>query len=242
MAKKQKVKKAESALQTRLGATVRSYRQRLGITQEELAWRAGMHRTYLADIERGARNITLRSVANLAQALQVSVEGLLLHTNGAEGSPGQRDADGSLGEILLVEDNPDDVELTRRAFAHAKITNPVRVMRDGEEALQYLFGSGRYTNRAIVMPQLVLLDLGLPKIPGTEVLRQMKTSRAFRDIPVVILTDSRKDENIMECSRLGAAHYIIKPVEFESFARVTSQMDFHWILRRPEASVPSNPG
>jgi CheY-like chemotaxis protein/DNA-binding XRE family transcriptional regulator len=233
VAKKQKVPKGRPTLQTRLGAAVRTHRQRLGITQEELAWRANIHRTYLADIERGVRNVTLRSVSNLAHALQLTVEGLLVQARDPGSLPGES---GALAEILLVEDNPDDAELVLRAFRHARITNPVRVLRDGMEALDYLFGGRRPSGPAGRLPQLVLLDLNLPKVSGTEVLRQIKASRQIREIPVVILTDSRRDENIMECSRLGAANYIVKPVEFESFARVTSRLNFTWTLLPPETT------
>lgn len=220
-------------MQARLGATVRTYRQQLGITQEELAWRADMHRTYLADIERGARNITLRSIANLAHALQLSVEGLLFHARGASDLLAHADTTRNLGEILIIEDNAQDSELTMRAFRHARIANPVTVLGDGAEALEYLFQTGRHARRAAGLPQLVLLDLGLPNVPGVEVLRQMRAHRQTRDIPVVVLTASRHDTSILECSRLGAADYIVKPLEFTSFANVTSRLEFNWTLRPP---------
>jgi len=232
VAKKEKVPKAERALQDRLGATVRTCRQNLGITQEELAWRADMHRTYLADIERGARNVTLRSIANLAKALQLSVEGLLFQPDQAGGLPGEIRA---AGEILLVEDNPADLELTLRAFQQARLTNPVASVGDGQEALEYLFRTGSHAKRPGGPPQLVLLDLGLPKVSGQEVLQQIKTSPQTKDIPVVILTVSHRDSTILECSRLGAAGYIVKPVGFESFALTASRLNFRWSLVQPPA-------
>lgn len=237
MAKKKKVPNDDTALQSRLGAAVRSHRQHLGITQEELAWRANMHRTYLADIERGGRNITLRRIANLAHALQLSVEGLLFQSSGAGGLVGPGDKTSGSGDILLVEDNPEDVELTMRAFTRTKITNPVRVVRDGEEALEFLFRRGRYALRPPGLPELVMLDLGLPKVPGLEVLRQIKADPQLRAVPVVILTVSHRDEHILESSQLGASNYIIKPVEFEKFVQVTNKLDFHWCMSRaPEPS------
>lgn len=242
VAKKQKVLKNAPALQNRLGATVRKFRQDLGITQEELAWRADMHRSYLADIERGGRNITLRSIENLAQALQLSAERLLQHTRSTDVVSGSSDPASVSGEVLFVEDNPADVELTLRAFRHAKFTNVITVARDGVEALEYLFRIGRYAKRTGDQPQLVLLDLGLPRVSGLEVLRQMRSNESTRAIPVVVLTVSRQDANIMECSRLGAASYIVKPVEFGSFARVTSKLNFHWTLSPPETAGRSKPG
>lgn len=211
---------------------MKAYRQKLGITQEELAWRADMHRTYLADIERGAHNITLRSIANLARALQLSVEGLLFHTPGTS-PPISIDAAPAAGEILLVEDNAADVELALRAFRRAKFTNAITVARDGAEALEYLFPASQRAKRAAGQPQMVLLDLDLPKVSGLEVLRQMRANKATKALPVVVLTVSRQNAHIIECSRLGAANYIVKPIEFESFARVTSQLDFHWTLSPP---------
>src|ERR1700730_187306 len=127
-------------LKTLLGSAIRSERLVRKISQEELASRAGLHRTYVSDVERGARNPSLESVEKLAQALELSVSGLF-----------QRATDGKetkqLGEILLVEDNPIDVQLTLRAFEKAHIKNPVHVVRDGVEALDFVFGSSPYTHR-----------------------------------------------------------------------------------------------
>src|SRR6185312_4166243 len=151
----------EVSLQVRLGNAIRLHRLKLGITQEELAWRADMHRTYVADIERGGRNVTLRSVGHLANALQVSVADLL-STNQElwETDPLPVSADGeSTGEILLVEDNSTDAQLVVRAFTRARLTNPVKVVVDGEEALDYLNRTGSGGDRQSRPPQLVLLDL-----------------------------------------------------------------------------------
>ena len=147
-------------LKTLLGSAIRSERLVLKISQEELASRAGLHRTYVSDVERGARNPSLESVEKLARALELSVSTLF-----------QRATDGEetkqLGEILLVEDNPIDVQLTLRAFEKAHIRNPVHVARDGAEALDFVFGSGPYAHRAeIEPPQIILLDLNLPKKRG----------------------------------------------------------------------------
>jgi CheY-like chemotaxis protein/DNA-binding XRE family transcriptional regulator len=219
-----------------MGAVIRAHRRRLGVTQEELAWRADIHRTYLADIERGGRNITMRSIANLARALEMSV-GELLEQSGAPGVESAGRFPG-VGEILLVEDNPADVALTLRAFKRAKFTNPVKVVTDGQAALDYLFRAGRYTRREASLPLLILLDLNLPKISGLEVLRRIKGCQLTGEIPVVVLTISPADEHILECNRLGAVNYIIKPVDFDNFHRITPALDMQWALLRPGARRP----
>ncbi|MEO6996267.1 MAG: response regulator [Lacunisphaera sp.] len=222
----------EMSLQMRLGAAIRLHRLKLGITQEELAWRAEMHRTYVAEIERGGRNVTLRSVGHLASALQVSVAELLSakqEFEEREMPSGSTDGE-STGEILLVEDNSTDAQLLVRAFTRAHLTNPVKVVADGEEALDYLNGTGGYLGRVARPPQLVLLDLTLPKVSGMEVLRLMKKNKATRQIPVVVLTGSLHDRNIIECGRLGAENYIVKPVEFGAFSRITSALNLAWTL------------
>jgi CheY-like chemotaxis protein/DNA-binding XRE family transcriptional regulator len=210
-------------LQVRLGAAIKAHRRQLGVTQEELAWRADLHRTYLADIERGSRNITLRSVANLARALETSVESLL----SAASLAGKT---GGMGEVLLVEDNADDAELTLRAFRQANFSNPIKVVKTGREALDYLLCRGRYAGRHPLAPQLVLLDLNLPDLSGQEVLKEIKSHRATKHLPVVVLTISRDDRNIIECGRLGADNYIIKPVDFQNFSKITPKLNLHWAL------------
>ncbi len=240
VAKKQKDPKDERSLQVRLGTAIRMHRQQLGITQEELAWRADMHRTYVADIERGGRNVTLRSVGHLANALKVSVADLLSSNYGAVEAPTKASDADRLGEILLVEDNATDAELVVRAFKQVRMTNPVKVVRDGKEAIDYLNRTGDYLGFKGPLPQLVLLDLNLPLIPGIEVLREIKKNKSTRQIPVVVLTVSQHDRNIIECGRLGAENYIIKPVEFENFSRITSALNLHWTLVTGQLVSPSS--
>ncbi len=220
-----------------MGTTIRKHRRQLGITQEELAWRADLHRTYIADIERGGRNVTLRSVANLAKALRVSVDTLLTGADVAVGGGAGASGQGGPGEVLLVEDSPADVELTLRAFKLAQFANPVRVVRDGEEALEYLFASGRHAERRdAALPQMVLLDLMLPGLSGIEVLRRLREHGPTKDLPVVVLTGSRQDRNIIECARLGASNYLIKPVSFEMFCEVASRLRHRWVLLGPDGA------
>lgn len=223
-------------LQARFGAAIKSHRLRLGVTQEELAWRADLHRSYLADIERGGRNVTLCSIVNLAKALQITLADLLSHGLDLGIVNPYTEPETGLGEILLVEDNLADVEMTLLAFKRAKFANPVKVVRDGKAALDFLFCKGRYAKRRSNPPQLILLDLELPKISGLEVLRQIKNSKLTQGIPVVVLSGSQQDASIIECGQLGAANYIVKPVVFESFSKVTPELGLHWTLVRPLAA------
>ena len=131
--------------------------------------------------------------------------------------------------ILLVEDSPADVELTLRAFKRRKLSNPVAVARDGEEALDYIHRRGAFGAGAPV-PGLILLDLRLPKVDGLEVLRQLKEHPVYRNVPVVVLTTSGEDRDVARSYELGAASYIVKPVEFEKFQEVVERIDLYWIV------------
>jgi len=133
--------------------------------------------------------------------------------------------------ILLVEDNPDDVELTLRAFHKANLANDVRVARDGEEALDYLFARGPHQGRDPDSdPHLVLLDLKLPKVDGLEVLRQLRGDERTRGLPVVVLTSSQEERDVVESYRLGANSYVRKPVDFHEFTEATNQLGLYWLV------------
>jgi CheY-like chemotaxis protein len=134
-------------------------------------------------------------------------------------------------EILLVEDDASDAELTLRALKTGHIANQVFVARDGAEALEFFFGEETHPLREIgVAPKVILLDLKLPKVDGLEVLRRLKTDERTRHIPVVVLTGSREEPDIAQAYRLGANSYIVKPVDFEAFARAVSEVGLHWVL------------
>jgi len=140
-------------------------------------------------------------------------------------------------EILLVEDNPQDAELALRALRHANIANHITLARDGVEALEILFGDSAEGTRAA--PKVVLLDLKLPKIDGLEVLKKIKTDPRTKLIPVVVLTSSREQNDIVESYRLGVNSYIVKPVDFERFADAVQKAGLYWLLLNQPPEVKS---
>ena len=134
-------------------------------------------------------------------------------------------------EILLVEDNPNDAELALYALNKNRVANHIEVVRDGAEALDYLFCVGAYAHRRIENgPKVVLLDLKLPKVDGLDVLRRIKADPRTRLIPVVVLTSSREERDIVESYQLGVNSYIVKPVDFEQFTEAVRQLGLYWML------------
>lgn len=134
-------------------------------------------------------------------------------------------------EILLVEDNPTDAELAMRALKKAKLANNLLWVDDGAKALDFIFGSGEYSGRQVQNgPKVIMLDLRLPKVDGMEVLRRIKNDERTRTIPIVVLTSSKEDRDVAECYALGVNSYISKPVEFDEFAKVVSELGFYWLL------------
>lgn len=133
-------------------------------------------------------------------------------------------------EILLVEDNPNDAELSLYALRKHRIANRVHHSRDGAEAIDYLFGEGAYRGKNIEeTPKVVLLDLKLPKVDGLAVLKRIKSDPRTRHIPVVILTSSSEERDIVNCYRLGANSYLVKPIDFEQFSESVRQLGFYWV-------------
>lgn len=133
--------------------------------------------------------------------------------------------------ILLVEDNPDDVELTLRALKNNNIKNKVIVVNDGAEALDFLFGKGKYSDRNLSeMPAVILLDLKLPKISGLEVLQQIRENEITKLLPVVILTSSKEEQDLISSYSLGANSYIRKPVDFKQFTEAVQNLKLYWLL------------
>jgi two-component system response regulator len=134
-------------------------------------------------------------------------------------------------EILLVEDNPNDAELTLRALKKNNLANRVMHAKDGAEALEFLFAEDVYAGRSVEKtPKVILLDLKLPKVNGIEVLERIKGDERTKSIPVVVLTSSREESDLTRCYELGVNSYIVKPVEFENFVKAISDLGFYWLL------------
>ena len=134
-------------------------------------------------------------------------------------------------EVLLVEDNPNDAELTMRALRKRNLANKLFHAKDGAEALDFVFAQGPFVHRRVENgPKVVLLDLKLPKVDGLEVLRRIKSDERTKKIPVVVMTSSREDKDLDTCYENGVNGYVVKPVEFEDFCRAVSELGFYWLL------------
>ena len=132
-------------------------------------------------------------------------------------------------EILLVEDNPLDAELTLRGLKEEKLANNITWVKDGQQALDYLFGTGAHAGRNGVVPRLVLLDLKMPRVDGIDVLRAIKSNESTRRIPVVIMTSSEEESDVVKSYDLGVNSYLVKPIDFKSLADVARQAGFYWL-------------
>jgi two-component system, response regulator len=142
-------------------------------------------------------------------------------------------------DILMVEDNPDDEQLTLRALSKHHLANKIQVVRDGQEALDYVFCKGQYAERKITdRPNVILLDIKLPLIDGIEVLRQIKADERTKTIPIVMLTSSHEERDLVETYRLGVNSYIVKPVDFDQFTESARVLGMYWLLlnRPPKAA------
>lgn len=226
----------EADVRTSFATAVRWWRKKHGITQEQLAERADLHRTYISDVERGARNLSLESINKLAIALEVSVATLF----GA--APVQSEEtpawDGRFVEILMVEDSPEDVDLALRAFKQARFANRIHVVSDGMDALDFLFGRGQFVQRSgAAVPQMILLDLSLPRLGGLELLRRLKAHPRTESIPVVVLTGSSFERDLADCRQLGVKTYINKPVNLLRLCEVTPQLQLDWALCKPRGTL-----
>ena len=133
-------------------------------------------------------------------------------------------------DILLVEDNASDAELAMRALRKGKLANGITWVKDGAEALEFIFRDGAYAGRPDQLPRLILLDLKLPKVDGIEVLRRIKSDERAKTIPVVVLTSSAEERDIVESYKLGVNSYVVKPVEFEQFSETVAKAGFYWML------------
>ena len=220
------------------GAEVKRRRTGLGMSQEQLAERADLHRTYVSDVEGGKRNPSLASIGRLAKALGTSLATVFSSVESTYIPFGIEAAgQGQVLDIVLIEDSPQDIELTRSAFEHSRLANQLTVLRDGNEALEFLFRQGKYADQPFLSQNtVVLLDLHLPKVDGLEILRRMRADDRTRSVPVVILTASRRDEHIRQAMQLGANSYIVKPVDFNGLNEVGSKLSLRWALLQAESA------
>jgi CheY-like chemotaxis protein/DNA-binding XRE family transcriptional regulator len=225
-------------IEKQFGTAVKKWREKLALSQDDLAKRADLHRTYICDIERGARNVSLKNVQKLATALAIPLATLFADLNGkSAAAPMTTDQQ---VDILIVEDDVNDVTLTMHAFEKWGLRNRIYIVHDGAAAMDFVFGSGAFAHRSpIDQPQVILLDLHLPKIDGLELLRRMKADPRTSSIPVIILTGSKDSRDITECRRMGVENYIVKPVDFQSFSEVSLQLNLQWILTKPAAPSAS---
>ncbi|HEX5398127.1 MAG TPA: response regulator [Verrucomicrobiae bacterium] len=228
-------------VKSRFGSSVRFWRNQLGISQEDLAERADVHRTYICDVERGSRNVSLEIIEKLAQALEVSTATLFQSHRASEeeaDNPVSGLTPKELVKILFVEDNGDDAAMTLWALKRTNLANDIQLVRDGAAALDFLFCTGQFAHRRPGdLPQLILLDLNLPKVSGLEVLRRIKAHPQTRAIPVVVLTMSSRSQDVTESQRLGAKAYIVKPVDLHNFGKVVPKLNLHWAVVKPAGGV-----
>lgn len=231
-----------SEIRTLFATSLRKWRSRRGFSQEELAERADLHRTYISDVERGARNLSLESIDKLARALEISVSTMFTSQDPtAAGDAAPPTPGHELVEVILIEDNTDDVDMALSAFKKARFANTVRVVRDGGEAAELFFGKGALANHAREgRQQLILLDLNLPKVSGVELLRRFKADLRTRPIPVVVLTISDRDADLAECRRLGAQAFISKPLNLQGLTTVTPELSLVWALIKPNVGVAAS--
>ena len=224
-------------LQKQFGASVRAARGRLDISQEELAERAGLHRTYVCDIERGARNVSLKSIEKIARALGVSLAELFLAAEAAPESDGTKVCCPAVVDILFAEAEPGHAEMATQALRSLNFHNRIHTVHDGAAALDFLFRTGAYAEfQPASRPQMILLDLTLPKVSGLDVLKRVKTDARTRSIPVVVLAESKLDRNIPLSEQAGADAYIVKPLDFQNLTEVASRLNLHWALLKTPAT------
>ena len=224
-------------IEKQFGTAVKKWRDKLDLSQEELAKRAGLHRTYICDIERGARNVSLKNVQKLSDALSVPLSTLLADLD-IKTSTAPMTLDQQV-DILVVEDAVNDSKLTSHAFKQWGLRNRMYLVHDGAAAINFLFCTGSFAHRNPAdLPQVILLDLHLPKVSGLEVLRRIKADPRTNSIPVIALSGSKDSGDIAECRRLGVENYILKPVDFQSFSEISLKLNLQWILMKP-ADLPA---
>jgi two-component system, response regulator len=217
---------------SRFGSAIRAHRKRLGFSQEELADRSGLHRTYITDVERGVRNVTMESMCKLIGALDVPFTTIFndMEQTGErrDGTGGSSRASGKAVEILLVEDNPTHADHILQALKKHGVINRVLSVHSGEEALRVLQQDGGSA------PDMILLDLTLTESSSVEVVRRLRSSERTRSIPVVLLLDPDADPGHVEHVRSELTGAISKPVDFAEFSSLMPKFGFSWLLMEHE--------
>lgn len=224
--------------QARFGSVVRSQRLSAGFSQEELAHRSGLHRTYVTDVERGARNPSLNSIKKLSGALGVSLSELFRLVEGGElpaqlpGGPGdsREILHQRFAEILIADNEPGEIDSTLKALKEKNLANTVHFARDGTDALDFVFCTGPYKKRDILHPpELIVLDLKLDKVDGVEVLDRIRQNPITKSVPVVALV-SQSGQDIGRAQQLGISDVIVKPLDFQKLVTAVSQTGLSWAL------------
>jgi two-component system, response regulator len=224
--------------QARFGSVVRSQRLSAGFSQEELAHRSGLHRTYVTDVERGARNPSLNSIKKLSGALGVSLSDLFRLVEGGDPASQPLNSTGDQGgswrkanvEILVVANDPGEVESTQNALKENNVTNAVHFVRDGSEALDFVFCTGPFKKRDVLHPpDAVVLDLKLDNVGGLEVLDRIRQNPITKSVPVIALV-SQPNQDIAKAQVLGISDFIVKPLDFSKLVRAISKTGLAWRL------------
>ena len=226
-------------LKSLFASAVRQRRHELGVTQEELAWRAGLHRTYLANVESGTRNLSLQSIGKLARGLDLSLTGLferMEKSSKATASDGDYSLLAKPVDILLIDHSSASIEATLKAFQEAKFVNHVHVVHDAATVLDFLLSPRRgRASPTVVRPHLILLDLALPKGAGIKLLQRIRSDPRTGNIPIIALMTVRRDKEIEECQRLGVDEFILQPLSFRSLSEITPRLKLNWALLKESA-------
>lgn len=225
------------------GLVVKELRRERSMSQEELANRSDLHRTYITDIEHGSRNVSIKNIIKIANAMSVSLHDLFSRVERysqsglklvTQNQPVEKHYHRPPVEILLVEDDQSYVELTLHELQKAKISNLIHVVRNGEEALQFLFGFNPAKNEEEHSPKVILLDLYIPLIDGFDLLEHIRKNKKTKDIPVVIITSSTSEIDKERCRQLGIEDYLTKPINIVQFEEVMNRLGFHWLILEKE--------
>lgn len=214
------------------------------MSQEELAALSGLHRTYITDIERGTRNVSLINIERIARAVGVALSDIFFrferHAEEEERRPFAAPARNGTVEILLVEDDESFIELMLHQLERWNIGNNVLIMRNGADVLDLLLPRSGPQEKELRMPKVILLDLSLPLVDGMEVLERLRAAESTRALPVVVLTNTASTVIQERCKRFGVSEYLTKPVDMEAFSRVMGTLGFQLILQRSAAGVRSS--